>query len=1155
MAKSPIPSTLDFFLLIFAVSTHLAPGEGSFATLQWKPVPQTGTQPSHRYGGCVQAIDSGTRILVSGGSREDRVIFSDAYTLDLTSLVWARTASLSRGRYFAGCTAAGADMYVFGGRAPSLDNELWRYSGADNQWEQIAATNKPRVRESMRLTAVNSTTLVTFGGLAELGALNDLWAFDIPSSTWRSLQTAGSLEPAPRAFFCQTLSPDGRRLVVFGGSTGGDDPTEYNDLWELDLETLEWKEVLPNGDLPWTLRDITCTTDLDSMYVVFGWSDIRNRNYHQIHRYNFTIQRWDTFNIDNIEGTGRDTVQVTAVNGLLYIFGGWGYESILNDLITCDTRASVVTCDVVHGRADFPVARKFHAGAVIGDSLYVHGGTGAIPTTRGIDNTVAFSDLWRRRLLPIEPWELVVPDSSIPTPRFGHSGLTWGDRLVIFGGISLTGDLYRDLAEYSAATNRWMTSTPSNGATWPQARSAHAAALLGDTMYIYGGSGSQRVLADLWVVQLKTVQWRQMVVPKGSGPDGLQFAGLVVWLTTRTDVSLLLLGGTTNSNTCQNTIWSIGVASGNWTATGILPSPRWQMSVVKLPHAVVSIGGNFYDAATPSTTFFGLNGTNCVDVASGRAAASGMVAAAAGGALFGFGGQPTSSGLLSNELWTLELTPSCSPTDEENLTTCGSCSPGTRWGAEEGVCLSCPPGTYAESFGSVECTACPAGTYNPNHGSASDKACIRCAEGTYNAKEGGVNCTACPTENYCPMGSVVDGIKSLGVSRSSSAVETQPTGIPNHSSKVTRIKRAGIGGCLGAGAFLLLVLSYAHYRGRVNLSRFDVAFTENHNFLWISAVRPMAKHQTTAGGLMTLVNLVVTCVVIIILVVPVAVDNDLEVATLVPGFTSTSKKRANFTATTTFLGFEGTGCGPKQSEGHCTAGVQARTEYVSAEGKMTCSMPDATTCRVKWTCDDCTFTGYAPSVEIVVPGAATAICWVVRTSSPYPSGRASEAQHVLFPSSGAVLRGNASSVVSLRATPSSFTTADGKTKTGYFVEYITQQAGAEADPYAFNYLEGLGVKYSFVEPDTVLVVKVQKKQNVATVFAAILGMISGINSVAVVLLRLIERIQLSYNGALHPFTSFDVLSEIELCPAQINVGGNTSPSPGTRPRLAFDFAT
>ena len=81
-------------------------------------------------------------------------------------------------------------------------------------------------------------------------ALGDLWVFDLATRRWQEVLRSG-LRPLRRFLFSATqYAPGGgggggaaSRLLVFGGETVRQ--CKLNDVWELDLRTLQWEELSP----------------------------------------------------------------------------------------------------------------------------------------------------------------------------------------------------------------------------------------------------------------------------------------------------------------------------------------------------------------------------------------------------------------------------------------------------------------------------------------------------------------------------------------------------------------------------------------------------------------------------------------------------------------------------------------------------------------------------------------------------------------------------------------------------------------------------------------------------------------------------------------------------------------------------------------------
>ncbi len=90
-----------------------------------------------------------------------------------------------------------------------------------------------------------------------------------------------------------------------------------------------------------------------------------------------------------------------------------------------------------------PSARELHSAVLIGEHLYVFGGT------RG---KAVYADLWRMDLHDTRAlaWSLVPSDDTLPapSPRWGHSAVEWGGAMWVFGGMTEQGETSKELWSY-----------------------------------------------------------------------------------------------------------------------------------------------------------------------------------------------------------------------------------------------------------------------------------------------------------------------------------------------------------------------------------------------------------------------------------------------------------------------------------------------------------------------------------------------------------------------------------------------------------------------------------------------------------------------------------------------------------------------------------
>ncbi|KAF5385427.1 hypothetical protein D9757_005444 [Collybiopsis confluens] len=265
-------------------------------------------------------------------------------------------------------------------------------------------------------------------------------------------------------------------------------------------------------------------------------------------------------------------------SGELYLFGGLVREIPRNDLYLVHARE--LSAILIQTGGELPSPRVGHASAIVSNVLIVWGGdtkadmkmrqgdrqddglyllnlvsrewtrvtvSGPGPVGRyGHAVTMAhtskfvifggqvdgefLNDLWAFDLnsLRTRPsWELIEPASpERPAQRTGHIVINHGDRIIIFGGTD--GQYhYNDTWSFDLTTRQWSELTCIGFI--PAPREGHAAALVDDVMYVFGGRGVDgKDLSDLAAFKLSNQRWYmfQNMGPSPSGRSGHAMAAI-----------------------------------------------------------------------------------------------------------------------------------------------------------------------------------------------------------------------------------------------------------------------------------------------------------------------------------------------------------------------------------------------------------------------------------------------------------------------------------------------------------------------------------------------------------------------------------------------------------------------------------------------------
>ena len=77
--------------------------------------------------------------------------------------------------------------------------------------------------------------------------------------------------------------------------------------------------------------------------------------------------------------------------------------------------------------------------------------------------------------------------------RCGHSAITFGSKIYVFGGVSATGAVLDAVEEYDPGTDTWTTKS-----SMPTARDSFAAVAFDDGIFLIGGTTSELAFNDAY---------------------------------------------------------------------------------------------------------------------------------------------------------------------------------------------------------------------------------------------------------------------------------------------------------------------------------------------------------------------------------------------------------------------------------------------------------------------------------------------------------------------------------------------------------------------------------------------------------------------------------------------------------------------------------
>ncbi|XP_064620345.1 leucine-zipper-like transcriptional regulator 1 isoform X2 [Lineus longissimus] len=273
-------------------------------------------------------------------------------------------------------------------------NDLLRFGVKDKSWGRAFTTGTPPAPRYHHSAVVHEGSMFVFGGYtgdihsnSNLTNKNDLFEYKFATGQWVEWKFEGR-RPVARAAHGAAVY-DGK-LWIFAGYDGN---ARLNDMWTISLigGSRHWEEVNQRGDIPPTCCNFALTVARDSMFVFSGQSGAKITN--NLFQFDFNEKTWTRISTEHIlrgappPPEKRYGHTMVSHDRHLYVFGGATGQTLPNDLHCYDLDSQ--TWSIVRPSADshVPSGRLLHAAAVVGDAMYIFGGT--------VDNNVRSGEMFR----------------------------------------------------------------------------------------------------------------------------------------------------------------------------------------------------------------------------------------------------------------------------------------------------------------------------------------------------------------------------------------------------------------------------------------------------------------------------------------------------------------------------------------------------------------------------------------------------------------------------------------------------------------------------------------------------------------------------------------------------------------------------------------
>lgn len=175
----------------------------------------------------------------------------------------------------------GDNIFLFGGmlidddNSVSIWNDLWVFSITSKTWRLVIEESACSERYGHAMVSLPEGFLI-HGGECN-SKLGDLWYYRSASNSFVSLCNSAGPGPCARSGHSLACSPDGCKVVMFGGAAIIDGDAQFmNDIWVLDIsnranpQTWVWSSIVCNDIAP-SPREGACVVPIGTTEImIFG---------------------------------------------------------------------------------------------------------------------------------------------------------------------------------------------------------------------------------------------------------------------------------------------------------------------------------------------------------------------------------------------------------------------------------------------------------------------------------------------------------------------------------------------------------------------------------------------------------------------------------------------------------------------------------------------------------------------------------------------------------------------------------------------------------------------------------------------------------------------------------------------------------------------
>lgn len=314
------------------------------------------------------------------------------------------------------------------------------------------------------------------------------------------IQHKASGAPSARPGHC--LVAHNHEIILFGGYTNiNESNIPLSDVFSYNTRQKCWNKIECSGYKNTARFNASAVVYADKMWVYGGTLVQPNETLICLNLRNFEWKKFEG-------GPSRMLHSAVVYNDKMIVFAGADiYARDCNDVLVYDFVAQKMEKWITSG--DLPCPRFSHAACVINDDMYVFG---------GLLRYDIFSDCYKLNLKTKE-WTKIELKNSMDSQRIYYSHVKFENSLLLFGGVHMY-KYYNDLYCLNFVNCKF-SKIECEDESKPPGMSRPSSVIVGNSLYVFGGSIGSHHLNTLYELQLRETTYPKMftILKKNSFTD------------------------------------------------------------------------------------------------------------------------------------------------------------------------------------------------------------------------------------------------------------------------------------------------------------------------------------------------------------------------------------------------------------------------------------------------------------------------------------------------------------------------------------------------------------------------------------------------------------------------------------------------------------